>query len=128
MDIELTSRFRGLFLIGLFIVGILAVGVSVQATFTLGDLTGTAPYHANDFDPHVPGVIGYVWPGSGECAYLGYPNQANTNGCVPGHQAPYPSGNRRVHQATLGTSSKAMHISEVRILTAITIRIIRLES
>ncbi len=87
------NRIKGLFLIGLFIIGILAVGVPAQASFTLGDLTGTNPYHTNDFDPHVPGVIGYVWPGSGECAYLGFPNQANTNGCGPGYQAPYPSGN-----------------------------------
>ena len=72
--------------------GILAVGVPVQASFTLGDLTGTPPFHTNDFDPHVPGVIGYVWPGSGECAYLGYPNIASDN-CSPGYQAPYPNGN-----------------------------------
>ena len=68
------------------------MGVPVQAHFTLGNLTGTYPYHTNDFDPHVPGVIGYVWPGSGQCAYVGFPNQANDN-CAPGYQAPYPNGN-----------------------------------
>ncbi|HXX72943.1 MAG TPA: carboxypeptidase-like regulatory domain-containing protein [Candidatus Acidoferrales bacterium] len=86
------NRFRALFLISLFIIGIVAVGVPVQATFTLGDLTGTSPYRINDFDPHVPGVIGYVWPGAGQCAWDGYPNQASDN-CSPGYQAPYPSGN-----------------------------------
>ena len=89
---NLINRIKGFFLIGLFMLGILAVGVPVQAHFTLGDLTGTYPYHTNDFDPHVPGVIGYVWPGSGQCAYLGFPNQANDN-CAPGYQAPYPNGN-----------------------------------
>ena len=84
---------KALFLIGLFIVGILAVGVPVRASFTLGDLTGTSPFHTNDFDPHVPGAIGYVWPGSGQCAYQGYENQANINGCAPGYQSPYPNGN-----------------------------------
>jgi len=88
----LINRLKALFVIGLFIIGVLAVGVPVQASFTLGDLTGTYPYHTNDFDPHVPGVIGYVWPGSGECAYLGFPNQASDN-CSPGYQAPYPNGN-----------------------------------
>ena len=90
--LQLNSRFRGFILIALFILGILAVGVPVQASFTLGNLTGTYPYHTNDFDPHVPGVIGYVWPGSGQCAYDGFPNQANAN-CAPGYQAPYPNGN-----------------------------------
>jgi hypothetical protein len=83
---------RPLFLIGLFILGIFAIGVPVQAAFTLGDLTGTYPYHLNDFDPHVPGVIGYVWPGSGEDTYAGFPNVASTN-LSPGYQAPYPNGN-----------------------------------
>ena len=73
------NRFRALFLISLFIVGILAVSVPVQASFTLGDLTGTSPYDVNNFDPHVPGVIGYVWPRSGQCAYAGYENLANAN-------------------------------------------------
>jgi hypothetical protein len=88
----LGNGWKALFLIGLFIVGILAVGIPVQASFTLGNLTGTTPYDIHNFDPHVPGVIGYVWPGSGECAYLGYPNVASDN-CSPGYQAPYPNGN-----------------------------------
>jgi hypothetical protein len=86
------NRFRGLLLISLFIVGILVVGVPVQASFTLGDLTGTPRYHANDFDPHVAGVIGYVWPGSGENAYQGFPSIAGTN-LSPGYQSPYPHSN-----------------------------------
>jgi hypothetical protein len=86
------NRFRVLLLISIFILGVIAVGVPVQAHFTLGDLTGTYPYHTNDFDPHVPGVIGYVWPGSGENAYAGFPNVATDN-LNPGYQAPYPNGN-----------------------------------
>jgi len=61
----------------------------VHATFTLGDLTGSYPWHQNDFDPHVAGVIGYVWPGGGENSYSGAPNIAsNTN--YPGYQSPFP--------------------------------------
>jgi hypothetical protein len=63
----------------------------VQAHFTLGDLTGTFRYHANDFDPHVPGVVGYVWPGGGQNTWGGSPNFANVNN-APGYQSPYPGG------------------------------------
>ena len=82
----------GLICIGIFILSVLAVSTPVRASFTLGDLTGTYPYHANDFDPHVPGVIGYVWPGSGENTYVGSPNIASDT-LSPGYQAPYPQGN-----------------------------------
>ena len=63
----------------------------VQAHFTLGNLTGTYPYHANDFDPHVSGVIGYVWPGGGQNTYSGFPNAASV-ALSPGYQSPYPRG------------------------------------
>jgi hypothetical protein len=62
-------RFSALFLIEIFLFSIAIIVIPVQASFTLGDLTGTYRYHANDFDPHVPGVIGYVWPGGGQNAY-----------------------------------------------------------
>jgi len=63
-----------------------------SAHFTLGNLTGTPRYRTNDFDPHVTGVIGYVWPGGGENAYLGFPNLASAS-LSPGYQSPYPGGN-----------------------------------
>jgi hypothetical protein len=69
----------------------IAVADPVQAHFTLGDLTPTYRYHANDFDPHVPGVIGYVWPGGGADTWDGFPNYANVNN-APGYQSPYPGG------------------------------------
>jgi hypothetical protein len=72
--------------------GTFAVAVPVSASFTLGNLTGTYPFHANDFDPHVPGVIGYVWPGGGLNTYSGSPAFASVN-TPPGYQAPYPNGN-----------------------------------
>ena len=72
-------KFVVVFLIGIFILSMIAAANPVQAHFTLGDLTGTFRYHANDFDPHVPGVIGYVWPGGGQNAYAGFPNFANIN-------------------------------------------------
>ncbi len=78
--------------IAIFLISTFAIVVPTQAHFTLGNLSGTSPYGLNNFDPHVAGPVGYVWPGSGECAYLGMPNQANDN-CSPGYQSPYPNGN-----------------------------------
>jgi len=77
--------------IAIFAIGTLAVVSPVSAHFTLGDLTGTYRYHANDFDPHVPGVIGYVWPGGGQNAYSGVPGVAS-DAYSPGYQSPYPGG------------------------------------
>jgi len=78
--------------IAIFLISTFAIIVPTQAHFTLGNLSGTNPYVVNNFDPHVAGPVGYVWPGSGECAYLGFPNEAGDN-CSPGYQSPYPQGN-----------------------------------
>jgi len=78
--------------IAIFAISIFAVVNPVSAHFTLGDLTGSYRFHANDFDPHVPGVIGYVWPGGGQNAYAGgYGASANVN-FGPGYHSPYPGG------------------------------------
>lgn len=69
-----------------------AVIVPTQAHFTLGNLTGTYRYHSNDFDAHVAGPVGYVWPGGGQGSYSGSLNVATTN-ISPGYQSPYPGGN-----------------------------------
>jgi hypothetical protein len=76
--------------IAIFLLGTLAILAPVQAHFTLGDYTSTYPYHQNDFDPHVPGVIGYVWPGSGENAYEGALTTASSQ-LSPGYQSPWTS-------------------------------------
>ena len=78
--------------IAIFVASILGVMIPAQAHFTLGNLTGTYRFHANDFDPHVAGPIGYVWPGSGQNAYSGSLNGASSN-LSPGYQSPYPGGN-----------------------------------
>jgi len=65
---------------------------AAKATFTLGNLSGSNSYDFSNFDPHVAGPIGYVWPGSGENAYDGVPNVASSS-LYPGYQAPYPAGN-----------------------------------
>ncbi|HUK49871.1 MAG TPA: hypothetical protein VLV18_02450, partial [Terriglobales bacterium] len=88
MDKKLTA----IIVIGLFFFGTFAITAPVQAHFTLGDLTGTYRYHSNDFDPHIPGVIGYVWPGGGLNTYTGSPNLVSVNN-APGYQSPYPGGN-----------------------------------
>src|SRR5208283_1326253 len=99
----MSRRICALAIIALFLFGTVTAAIPVHATFTLGDLTGTYRYHANDFDPHVPGVIGYVWPGGGQNAYSGFPNFANINN-APGYQSPYP---RRKPGLTAGTSGNA---------------------
>ena len=76
----------------IFLFSTMAVIVPAQAHFTLGNLTGTSRYHANDFDPHVAGPIGYVWPGAGPNGYSGALNSASTN-LAPGYQSPYPGSN-----------------------------------
>jgi len=73
----------------LFILASFTVANPVQAHFTLGDLTAKYRFHQNDFDPHVFGVIGYVWPGGGQNAYAGFPNVVNSF-TAPGYQSPYP--------------------------------------
>ena len=60
----------------------------VLAHTTLGDLTGTSPYRTNDNElgipgGHVPGPLGYVWPGGGLDAYSGVASNP------PGYQSPF---------------------------------------
>ncbi len=78
--------------IAIFLISTFAIIVPTQAHFTLGNLSGTSPYDIHNFDPHVAGPIGYVWPGSGQCAYQGMPNTVSAS-CSPGYQSPYPQGN-----------------------------------
>jgi len=73
----------------IFTISSFAVANPVQAHFTLGQLTGTYRFHELDFDPHVSGVVGYVWPGGGQNAYTGSSNYASDN-LSPGYQTPYP--------------------------------------
>lgn len=64
----------------------------VYAHTTLGNLNGTAPlYRSNDHElnptntlgGHVPGPLGYVWPGSGLNTYSGISSNP------PGYQSPF---------------------------------------
>ena len=100
---QLTKRLVAALTIAIFIISPFMALAPIEAHFTLGDLTGTFRYHVNDFDPHVPGVIGYVWPGGGQNAYSGFPNFANVNS-GPGYQSPYPGGKPG---ATPGSSGNA---------------------
>src|SRR5208282_2497136 len=70
-------------------VSTLAIMSPVKADFTLGLLTPSYPFHEQDFDPHVSGVVGYVFPGGGLAALTGAPNIASSV-LSPGYQAPYP--------------------------------------
>ncbi len=85
----MTKKLIATIIIAIFLLSTVAILNPVSAHFTLGDMTGTYRYHANDFDPHVPGVIGYVWPGGGQNTWGGSPNFASVNN-APGYQSPYP--------------------------------------
>jgi hypothetical protein len=76
--------------ISIFILSMFAVMAPAQAHFTLGSSSPVYPYTTDNFDPHVDGVIGYVWPGGGENTYLGYPTYVSSL-VAPGYIAPYPS-------------------------------------
>src|SRR5208337_1773071 len=76
--------------IAIFVLSTLAIMTpNVKADFTLGALTPSYPFHQQDFDPHVSGVIGYVFPGGGLAALTGSPGTASSV-LSPGYQAPYP--------------------------------------
>ena len=81
------KRISAAFVVMLFVLGIVAVPVS--AHFTLGEHIGTYRFRRNDFDPHVKGLMGYIWPGAGLWTgpapglYYGAPG-------YPGYQSPWP--------------------------------------
>lgn len=68
---------------------------TVSAHTTLGDLNNSSPfYRSNDNElnaailgHHVPGPLGYVWPGSGMNTYSGVPSYP------PGYQSPFTNQN-----------------------------------
>ncbi len=88
-DFNGRRKVTALIVVAIFLLSTLAIGIPVHASFTLGQLTGSYPFHELDFDPHVSGVVGYVWPGGGENSYSGAPNFAS-NTLYPGYQSPYP--------------------------------------
>jgi hypothetical protein len=67
----------------------------LAATLTISPVY---PWTIENFDNHVPGVIGYVWPGGGENVYTGAgalsgynPYTYVSNVLAPGYVAPYPA-------------------------------------
>jgi hypothetical protein len=79
-----------------------SLAAPVYAHTTLGDLNGTAPfYRSNDnelnptdtFGGHVPGPLGYVWPGSGLNEYSGIASNP------PGYQSPFTTFDTPVQEA-----------------------------
>ena len=80
-------------LAALFILSIALVAVPTQAHHTLGRLTNNpssaTPYRLRDFDTHVPGPIGYVWPGGGYGSYVGPSSMGPISQGMPGYQSPW---------------------------------------
>jgi hypothetical protein len=86
----LHKRLAATLTISIFILSMFAVMAPAQAHFTLGSSSPVYPWTTKNFDPHVSGVIGYVWPGGGENTYLGAPTYVSSI-VAPGYIAPYPS-------------------------------------
>jgi len=98
---------RGLARRWVTVVLILALAASllapVYAHTTLGDLNGSNPYfrfNDHELNPtntfgkaHVPGPLGYVWPGSGLNMYSGNPSNP------PGYQSPYTNFEQPLQEA-----------------------------
>ena len=74
--------------IAIFVLSSVAIFTPAAAHFTLGDYTPGYDFHANDFDTHVAGPTGYVWPGSGLADFSGTPG-----GFPTGYQSPWPGSN-----------------------------------
>jgi hypothetical protein len=91
---KLHKKLAATLTITIFLLGTLAIMIPVQAHYTLGNSTNATPYHVNDFDPHVVGAIGYVWPGGGENTYSGYPGWTGNTAPPgpPGYIAPWADG------------------------------------
>jgi hypothetical protein len=81
-----------------------SIAAPVYAHTTLGNLNGSSPlFRSNDHElnptntfgtAHVPGPLGYVWPGSGLNMYSGDPSNP------PGYQSPYESFDEPTQAAT----------------------------
>ena len=52
------KKLAAMLTIAIFALSMFAIVNPVSAHFTLGDLTPTYRFHANDFDPHVKGSLG----------------------------------------------------------------------
>jgi hypothetical protein len=83
-----------------FVVALLMIGVAivpVSAHFTMGNHLPAYPFRSNHFDPHVQGLVGYLFPGSGlitggSGGFAGVPGWyygAGSN-TYPGYQSPWP--------------------------------------
>jgi len=84
---KMDKRISAAFVTMLFILGIVAMPVS--AHFTMGKHIATYPFRQNHFDPHVKGLVGYVFPGSGLFT-VGAPGWYWGSPGYPGYQSPWP--------------------------------------
>jgi len=89
---KMDKRISAAFVTMLFILGI--VSMPVSAHFTMGNHIATYPFRTKHFDPHVKGLVGYVFPGSGlftaPALGTGAPGWYTKAGEYPGYQSPWP--------------------------------------
>ncbi len=74
-----------------------ALFTDVTGHFTVGVNTPVPRFRANDYDPHVSGPVGYVWPGGAFSFLTGGVSPGTAWGgspaAIPGYQTPYPGHN-----------------------------------
>jgi hypothetical protein len=101
-DSEPNCLAQGWARIALLVALALSLSIPVYAHSTLGDLTGSSPYRTNDNElnptntfgaSHVPGPLGYVWPGSGLDSYSGITSNP------PGYQSPFTTFEQPTQEA-----------------------------
>ncbi len=84
-------------IIVIFISSTPALFTDVTGHFTVGTNTPVPRFRANDYDRHVSGPIGYVWPGGAFSFLTGAVSPgtawAGTPASIPGYQTPYPGHN-----------------------------------
>ncbi|MGO9643109.1 MAG: hypothetical protein ACLPY5_00010 [Candidatus Bathyarchaeia archaeon] len=77
--------------IAVFVFSSLAAVSPAYSHYTLGNSSPNSPFHVNNFDPHVNGLLGYVWPGAGENSYAGFPTVTSSD-LSPGYEPPNIQG------------------------------------
>ncbi len=97
MNRVLNRRVFAALIIAIFLSSTPALFTPVTGHFTVGINTPVPRFRANDYDRHVSGPIGYVWPGGAFSFLTGGVSPgtawAGNPASIPGYQTPYPGHN-----------------------------------
>ncbi len=94
---NLNKKLFAALIIVIFLSSTPALFTDVTGHFTVGINTPVPRFRVNDYDPHVSGPIGYVWPGGAFSFLTGGVSPGTAWGgspaAIPGYQTPYPGHN-----------------------------------